>query len=117
MRHSDTKREQIEREVSKTLQCLDNMETIETSPDFFSRLQDKIERLDSRRVHWFEAVFSKAGLRPAFLILMIVLNAYSAAMILQNGSHEIVDRQTNLETIAAEYNMIEDDDFQLPGNE
>jgi hypothetical protein len=101
-----TKQEQIAQEVMKTLQCFEHRESIECSPFFSTRVLARIRRLEEeKRVRSLRKVFSLSYLRPALLILIVVLNIVSAIMIFQGSRDHIDVRGQYLTAFANEYGL------------
>ena len=82
------KESRIELEITKTLACLDKIENIEAGPFFYNRLRAKIETPAESPV--------KQMLRPAFLILLVIVNLVTAIVIFQNSGSGPVNRQADL---------------------
>lgn len=99
------RKERIEKEVEKTLQQLDQFEKLESDPFFYTRLQAKMKSTQNQ--HNQSAIFSFAGryLRPAFLILLLVLNLISALVVLQNRNSGSDSQSTNISSFADEYSI------------
>jgi hypothetical protein len=102
------KEKQIEQEVEKTLQCLDQIEEIETNPFFYTRLQARLSILDEQREHSFFKIFSPNFLRPAFIMFMIVLNIASAVFIFQGKGSQYEYRTEYIKAFANEYSLDQD---------
>jgi len=114
MKKDDGREKMIEREVEKTIRCLDDVKAIKSSTGFIDRLEARLEDIKSRHSVWSGVVLPKIGLRLAFLILIVAANVYSASVVLRNGSVEATDRQTIIERIATEYDLIEENLVQYP---
>lgn len=103
------RKERIEQEVIKTLQCFDQMEKIKSSPLFYTRLQAKIRSLEDRHERFAFKIFSLNILRPAFLIFIVVLNLISAIYMLQGNSYQIDDRNEYISELADDYTFRQND--------
>lgn len=99
-------REQIEQEVIKTLQCFEHKESIECHPFFSTRVLAKLRNLEEeKRAHSLRKVLSLSYLRPAVLILIIVLNIVSVLVIFQGSSDQMDVRGQYLTAFADEYGL------------
>jgi hypothetical protein len=107
------RKKQIEKEVEKTLQQLDHFEKLESDPFFYTRLQAKMKNTQNQHIQ--SAILSFAGrhLRPAFLILVLVLNLISALVVFQNRNSGSDSQTINLSSFADDYsiNDISYDDY------
>lgn len=113
------KEDRIEQEIAKTLACLDNIENIEAGPYFYSRLRAKLETPVEPREHWYRRLFGMQLLRPAFLILLVVVNLITAVLVLQNKSGSVDYRGEHLSAVAEEYSLhsTKDNDYLYGGLE
>ena len=103
------RKEVIEQEVMKTLQCLDEIEIIKSSPLFYTRLQAKIRSLEDRNERFAFKIFSLNVLRPAFLIFIVVLNLISVIYTFQENEYQIDDRNEYISALADDYSFHQDD--------
>ena len=100
------RKEQIEQEVIKTLQCFEHRESIECSPFFSTRVLARIRRLEEeKRTRSLRKVFSLSSLRPALFILIVVLNIVSAIMIVRGSRDHMDAREQYLTAFANEYGL------------
>jgi hypothetical protein len=100
---------EIEQEVMKTLRCLDNIEEIEAGPFFYGCLQAKLENLNKPCENRLRQIFSRRLLRPAYIILLILINLVSAFVILQHAGNSTDtrtdNRKQNILAVAEEYSL------------
>lgn len=99
------KEDRIEQEIAKTLACLDNIENIEAGPYLYSRLRARLETPVEPREQWYRQLLSKQMLRPAFLIVLVVVNLITAVLVLQNNRGRIDHRRVHLSAVAEEYSL------------
>lgn len=95
------KESRIELEITQTLACLDKIKNIEAGPFFYNRLKAKIETPAESPV--------KQMLRPAFLILLVIINLVTAIVIFQNSGGGPDNRRDALTSAAEEYSFNWDD--------
>ncbi len=99
------KKEQIENEVQKTLQSFDQKETIECSPFFYTRLQDKIRRLEEKKRFSARQIFSRRVLLPAFVVFIVLFNILSLALVSRKSASQSDIRKEYISELAEEYAM------------
>ncbi len=86
------KKEQIENEIEKTLQLFENAERLEPDPHFVTRVEAVIREEENEKF-----VFS-LFLKPAFYIVLFLLNFTSAYFYLTDGNNSI-ETSTNSELV------------------
>jgi hypothetical protein len=94
------KKERIEEEVQKTLQCFEDFEKIEPNPFFLTRLKARIRSLEAEQAHTLLPGRRVWFLHPAVLSLLIVANLFSAILVLR-GSATHMETDTRSQYIAA----------------
>ena len=99
----------IEHEVMKTLESLDEVEDIEVSPFFFTRVRAKIQEAEQRKVRSSRSLFVPAKLRLAGIIVLVAINLASFISLWQSSYTQTDDRQTYLSTFADEYGLTQDE--------
>lgn len=99
------KKEQIENEVQKTLQSFDQKETIECSPFFYTRLQEKIRGLEEKKRFSAKQVFGMKVLLPAFVLLIVLFNILSLALVSRKSAYQSDIRKEYISELADEYAM------------
>lgn len=98
-------KEAIEREVEETLRCLDEVETIQAAPFFYTRLMAGIGESSPQPA----ANGALSLLRPVFLALLVALNAFSVAWFFQAGDYQPETREDSIEAFASAYSLYDDD--------
>jgi len=99
------KKEQIENEVQKTLQSFDKKETIESSPFFYTRLQDKIRGLEEKKRFSTMQIFNRRVLLPAFVVVIVLFNILSLALVSRKSAYQSDIRKEYISELAEEYAM------------
>lgn len=100
------RKERIEQEVKKTLQCLDQFEPIKSNPFFYTRLQTRINSLNKKQERSIFSVFIESYLQPAFLVSIVAINMVSAIYFFKNTEYRADNRGENIATLAKEYSLI-----------
>lgn len=103
------KKKQIEGEVKKTLELLDQIEEIKPNPYFYTRLQARLKKQEAERKGKTAGIFSWEKLRPAFLTVVVVINIISGILFIQENNSSAENRDKALDTIAKEYLMNQKD--------
>ena len=101
------RKKRIEEEVRKTLECFGQIERLESSPSFFTRLQARIRGLEEKPKHYVIPIFSVGFLRTALLVLIVVLNLVFSILILQQRKSQSENRNEYLSTLALFYDLNE----------
>ena len=100
----------IAQQVEKTLALLDETDRVTAGPWFHTRLRTKIDALTPQTSH--KPLWAGFGrLRPALLLLVIVLNLATVFMALRQTGQTSVwneDRQNELSALATEYQYYSD---------
>ena len=99
------RKRQIEKEVIKTLQQLDRFEKLESDPFFYTQLQAKLKGLQEHSILSVTESFVGRYLRPAFLVLLFVLNLVSAVVVIHNHNSQSDSQITNISSFADEYSL------------
>ena len=99
------KKEKIEQEVQKTLDCFDQSEQLKTNPFFYTRIKAKIEDLESygKKPNLADLVWGV--LKPAFLFGIIVINIFTATSFLKNPGDTNTSREQIINTFAQEFSL------------
>jgi hypothetical protein len=98
----------IEQEAASTLQYLDRVEDIEPGPFFYARVNAKIDAFNKTREHRFSRLFGMQMLRTAFIVLLILVNLFSAVKILQWVNVRFDSRVENITAVARAYFLTRD---------
>ena len=105
-----TDKERIEQEVEKTLQCFNDIETVEPRSFFFTRLKAGIMSIEAEKARAKQRGWIVASLRPALLSLLIVLNLISAVAIFRGAETQTDSRSESLAAFAEEYSFTQETD-------
>ena len=105
------RKEHINEEVRKTLECFDTFEQIEPGPFFAARVQANINALERQKTG--KTSFLTVGrLRPALIAVMLVLNLLSAATVMtlfRSKSEQTDSRTQYLAAVTEEYALNQND--------
>ena len=95
----------IEQEVKRTLESLDDVEDIEVNPYFYTHLQARIheaERQQTRRV------FGTVQLRLAGVIALLVINLFAFVFLFRTSRIPTDERQAYMSAFADEYGFTQE---------
>ena len=98
-------REQIEREVDRTLACFDRTEKIGVDPYFYVRVMGKILAQEQRERNPASWLPGMSLLRPVFPIAIIVFNMVVVALVFKSGVSDAGSRETRLCALAERYSL------------
>jgi len=109
-------KEHIIRKVNETLNILDNVEKIEASPFFATRLEGKLEsQMNSKS--FFSFLFTpQLKLKPALIALIILINVVSISAFLMNSSVRS-NHSTEISNLLETYAFDQTDYYLLTTNE
>ena len=99
------KRERIEQEIEKTLECFDRAEHLKVDPYFYTRLQARIKDIEKRKRFSWQEMLSVKALRPILLTAIVVLNIFTAMMVFQGTDRRTDTREQCLTDFAEEYSL------------
>jgi hypothetical protein len=99
------RKEQIDKEVEKTFQQLDRFERLGNDPFFYTRLQAQLKSVRNQHVPSGLVLFVTRNLRPAFLVLLLLLNLVSALIVFQNRNSASNSQTANISSFADEYSI------------
>lgn len=106
-----------EREINKTMQAFDDMERATTDPFFYSRLQAKLEHRNEPEYKW--ALKWDFGFTFTFAVILFFISLN--LLVLSGNIHiyesEPADRETFMEELAADYQVIDLSYFEPPETE
>lgn len=104
MSRNDKERYQVDQEVQRTLESLDQVNDIEVGPYFYARLNARIDDSEQIGTTWLAKFLFRGRLAPSLLAAVIVLNVLSAAMILHDANDGQAElRQEYVSALADEY--------------
>ncbi|MFC2157748.1 hypothetical protein ACFLT9_07930 [Acidobacteriota bacterium] len=98
-------RERIEEEVRKTMDTFDQMEEIECSPSFLTRLEGQIRESEKQPKRNFIPIFNPGFIRAALLSVAIFVNLTFSILALRSGKPQLDNREEYISTIASYYDM------------
>lgn len=100
-----TRKEQIQQEIEKTLQSLDNMKRAEANPFLFTRIKARMQKNDNGWERTFSFI-SRPAVALAIVILVMTVNAW--AVWGSTTEKNITTDNNNVSTseLANEYNMV-----------
>lgn len=100
-----SRKEKIEKEVQKTLECFDQIETIKSSSAFFTRIQGRIQESEKKSGRQ-GFLFLRAGfLKSAMLMIIIVLNFFFFIQAFKSGKTQPETREKYISSMASYYNL------------
>ena len=99
------RKEKIEQEVQKTLECINQAERLKSNPFFYTRLKAKIDDLHSQKQKIRGWEFAWGVLKPGLLLLIIILNIFTAILFLKNRDNEYSSREQLLDAFAQELTL------------
>lgn len=105
--------ERIEKEVQKTLACFRNAEQIKVDPFFCTRLQARIQALETKKYRLWIWDFTSEYLQPAILLIFLAANIFTATVILGSKNTESPSRSEILKTLAEDYSLHQEETFLL----
>jgi hypothetical protein len=103
------RKDRIKREIERTLGCLEEIDTIDPSPFFYSRLAANLESHVSIENTFSARFFRLSALKPALIGGLIIINIATATLISQGTSTETISREESLTTLAEEYQLVQTD--------
>jgi hypothetical protein len=88
-------------EVEKTLNSIDNISKLETNPFLFTRIKARIVDNSVEQIREGKTGFV---LKPAVLILLLVINIVTAVFFFSNSTGQVTSANTNLvESLTEDY--------------
>jgi hypothetical protein len=97
--------EQIDREVEKTLRCLDGTVPPRPRPDFYARLQARIRVAEHPERPTAAFLFLRRVLIPAGLLVMLGFNILTAVLVMRQPDSDAASRQKAMAAFAEEYGL------------
>jgi len=86
----------IQAEVEKTLNCLDNYKKVKADPFFYTRLSIKLEKKQETNV--LNLIFNSPLLRTAIVALIIIINVLSVNYVIHENKETMDTDFTSLFT-------------------
>ena len=93
------KKTALEKEVEKTLQSFDRLQPLAHNPYFYTRLKTRLEEERKRKAGWRPLLV----LRPVLVVLLALVNVYTAFLIWGNGNDTLPYRDAYVSAFASEY--------------
>jgi hypothetical protein len=109
------KKEIIDQEVQKTLQCFEPLEKVSADPYFYTRLQVRLRQQHQQKENKLE-LFGPRWWRPALVGMIIILNLTTAALVYLSNEKNKELNQDTWTTLAAEYGLNQDDNDLFSAN-
>ena len=100
------KKEQIENEIIKTLDCFDQSERLSSNPYFYTRVKARIDSENRAGMKWhgWQSVWSI--LRPVLLVLIVAINVYTIGSYLaESRDHSESSREQMIQAFAREFSL------------
>jgi len=101
-------KQQIDEEVKKTLNLLDQAENIEVDHFFYTRLQSKLRNKDKKEVRNLLPGFNLSVVRNGLIVFLVLLNLVSGIYVLQSDNDEAGSRDDYISTLTGEYSSEQD---------
>jgi hypothetical protein len=98
-----SKKEDIQNEIKKTLDCFDRTEPIKTDPYFYTRLKARLEDTESTEIKLGWGIWNV--LKPALLMSIIALNIYTGLMFFKSQKVDEPNRQELINSFAQELTL------------
>lgn len=99
-----SRKKKIEQEVQKTLQCFDSAEKLEDNPFFYTRVKARIESSKKQTTKNL-GQFGWSLLKPAFLVLIVVLNIVTVTFYVTSKQSQTSDQEQLLQAFAQEFTL------------
>ena len=97
-------------EVNKTISLLDSIENIEANPFLYTRIKSKLKsEVGNRKAKPFEIVLKI--LSPVIIILLLLVNIYSAISFLKDVEVTEKARQKYINYLVSEYSLNQTNDY------
>ncbi len=97
----------IEEEVRKTMDLLDEKDSTEINPFFYTRVKAKLDEIENKNTVK-ESGYVQLVLKPAFLALIISLNIVSGYFLLKEEEQSL-SREDFLSAFSEDYSITDSD--------
>jgi hypothetical protein len=99
------KKDKIEYEVKKTLDCFDHPGQLKSNPFFYTRVKARIEELENygRKPESGKLVWGI--LKPALLFSIVAINIVTATLFLKNPNDTSTSREQIINAFANEFTL------------
>ncbi len=92
-------------EAQRTLQAIDSLESIEPSPYFYARLQQKIHQSEDKNLDWIFRLTLGYKLLPLGLVILVMFNVITLIVGFSELDSSIETQSTQVQELAKEYSM------------
>ncbi len=99
------RKEKIQQEIQKTLDCFDQVEPLKANPFFYTRLQSRINDLNRNKWQLKRWKFVWGVLKPALLIFVVAVNILTAIVVLKSQNNNQYSRTQLLNAFAQEMTL------------
>ena len=99
------KKEKIEYEVQKTLECFDQPEQLKSNPFFYTRVKARIEELENYGRKPESSKFVWGILKPALLFSFVAINIITATLFFKNPDDTSTSREQIINAFAKEFTL------------
>ncbi len=99
------KKQKIEQEVQKTLDCFDQSEHIKSNPFFYTRVKTRIEELENHERKSELGNLAWGILKPALLFSLIAMNIVTATLFMKKPGDQINSREQVINTLVLEFSL------------
>jgi hypothetical protein len=103
----------IYEEVYKTLHSLEDIKKTEVNPFFYTRLMGNLVSRQKQNLHSKYRVSIVNYLRPALLVLLVVINIIYAISFFQSGTNGTNESSENIKNFVKEYNLSQTDSYSI----
>jgi len=100
-----TRKEEIEKEVQKTLESFNQAERLKSNPFFYTQLKNRIDNLSRPKRKTTGWEFAWGVLKSVLLLLIIALNIFSATLFFKTRSSNYSNREQMLNALAEELTL------------
>ena len=106
MHENDKRKQEIENEVQKTINSLDDLEDIQASPGFFAAIESRIDTAgEVGKTLWLYRILFEYKLAPAILTIFIILNIATGFFIVSRQDNNAYDREASIQAFASQYSI------------
>ncbi len=96
----------MEKNIDKIIETYGNMSTIEPKPGFEQGVRSRIrERLENQPVQ------GSFILKPALLLVFLILNMTTILTVFSNGSSAAESEDVTFQSVAEDYNVLSSDNY------
>ena len=97
---------QLDKEVEKTLASFDDVEDIEVSPFFYTRLKANLESSPETGLDWLQRLLLPGRRAPALLATVVAVNILTAVVLLRQENRPQTESGIDYTSVVAdEYHL------------